>query len=406
MKHFRPAKGVVLVIFLNVTLLVSGHVSPVYAQLPAGGSVFSEPGSSAASTIFSNRNVYSAGSVVRPPATIEGDFVAAGGKVIIDQFVKGDAALAGASVNVRAPVGDDVRIAGGDVILESAVGGELFVAAANISLTRTARVANATSLFAGDVRIDGNIDGPLKVSARKIVLNGEVHGNARLFAEQIELGPMAKISGTLHYGVSGELRKAEGATVGGAIMRGRGTGAEGQDDAADEDSADAEQGWYRHTEMRGPAWLVSVVVFLSLLACVSVFLLLFPVFPGLAAARIGSAPLRTMAAGFAAVLGTPMLAGLLFITILGIPLGIGLLALYPVLLLAGYVVGLLFVSRRAQTAMGKPLPGSLVGAIGFFALTLLLVMLLARLPFVGPLVILLLTVAGAGACVLELFRRR
>jgi hypothetical protein len=82
-----------------------------------------------------------------------------------------------------------------------------------------------------------------------------------------------------------------------------------------------------------------------------------------------------------------------------------LLGLYPVLLLTGYVMGVFFVSRRAQMAMRKDQYSSFATTIGFFSLALVLVMLFGYLPFVGTLLILLLTIAGAGACMLELFNR-
>ncbi|MDO8653943.1 MAG: polymer-forming cytoskeletal protein [Undibacterium sp.] len=365
---------------------------PAYAQTPN-----STAETHATTTSFISRNVFNAGSVVRPVTTVEGDFVAVGGKIIVDQYVKGDAALAAGSVNVRAPIGDDLRVAAADVILESAIGGELFAAAGSIALTKTARIATAVSLFAGDVTIDGNIDGPLKVHAKKIVLNGEVNGDARLVAEQIELGPTARISGILSYGTSSHLKLADGAIVGGAITR--------EERNASARGEDFELGWNRHREMSGPSRTVSAFTFLALLSCATVFLLIFPTFSTRVSARISTSPWLVLMAGIGSLLSLPVLAVLLFITIFGIPLGIMLLGLYPVLLLTGYVMGVFFVSRRAQMAMRKDQYSSFATTIGFFSLALVLVMLFGYLPFVGTLLILLLTIAGAGACMLELFNR-
>jgi uncharacterized membrane protein YccF (DUF307 family) len=98
---------------------------------------------------------------------------------------------------------------------------------------------------------------------------------------------------------------------------------------------------------------------------------------------------------------------LLFITLLGIPLGIALLALYPLLLLGGYVVGVHFIARRAQAALrpAEATPSQAM-TLGFFALALLLVTLLGRLPFVGGLVMAVIALLGIGACLLEIHRRR
>jgi cytoskeletal protein CcmA (bactofilin family) len=295
---------------------------------------------------------------------------------------------------MRAPVGDDLRAAGGDVSIESSIGGEVHAAGGNITLTRTAQVAQGATLYGGNVVVDGKVAGSLKASAQKIVLNGEVGGDARLIGEQVELGPQARIAGALSYAAAGELKKAEGATIGGAVTR----------DERRTDKAMRE----RHREMHfeGPGWIGSVFAFLGLLACAAVFLLVFPVFSAQAQEGVGTSPWLALAVGFGTLLGVPVLAVLLMITLLGIPLGIAVFALYPVLLLVGYVVGVLFIARRAQRAMRPAAPESFAVRIGFFALALLLVMLLSRLPFVGALVLFLVTLAGIGACVLELYRRR
>jgi hypothetical protein len=70
------------------------------------------------------------------------------------------------------------------------------------------------------------------------------------------------------------------------------------------------------------------------------------------------------------------------------------------------VVGVLSIARLAKAALRKDAPESFAIRIGFFALALLLVMLVARLPFVGGLAVGVVTVLGIGACVLEVYRRR
>jgi hypothetical protein len=56
--------------------------------------------------------------------------------------------------------------------------------------------------------------------------------------------------------------------------------------------------------------------------------------------------------------------------------------------------------------MHKETPASFARTVGFFALALLLVMLIGWIPFLGGLAIAAITVAGIGACVIELYRRR
>jgi hypothetical protein len=347
-----------------------------------------------ATTPTAARNVYAAGGQVRPAMPVTGDWTAAGGKVIVDQPVAGDATVAGGSVDVRAPVGDDVRAAGGDVSIESKVAGELFAAGANITLTPAAIVGRSATLYGSSIAIAGRVDGDLRATAAKVVIDGEVAGNARLVAEEIELGPKARIGGAISYASRSDLKKAEGAVIAGAVTRER---------EAPGPRADGRQ-W--EPSIQVPAWAGGVIAFLPLLAAGALFLLLLPRFGVAAAGRLRSSPWLALGVGFGTIVTLPVLAVLLFITLLGIPIGIALLALYPALMLAGFVVGVLFVSTLLSAALRQEVPGSFAGTMGYFALALLLTLLVAGVPFIGGLLAGLLGVAGVGACVLELHGRR
>lgn len=374
-------------------LLALAAALPAQAQVGTGASAPSaeRPGL----VIGTSRNVYAAGQTTRTIEAVEGDFVGAGARVIVDRPVKGDALLAGGSVDVRAPVGDDVRASGGDIRIESRVGGELLAAGGSITLVQGSQVDQGSLLYAGTVTVDGKVGGRLKARAQKIVINGEVVGDASLVGEQIELGPTARIGGNLVHAAR-KFSRAEGASVGGTVTQ-------------------QEPGAQRRSNETGPSdgqrsgnapRFARVLGYLGLLACAAVFLLLFPKFAVQAPELIGTTPWSALGIGFGTVLGVPVLAVLLFVTLLGIPLGIALLALFPGLLLMGYVVGLLFLSWRLQGALHRPANAGFGSTLAIVAVTLLMVMLIGLLPFVGGLLHFALLIAGIGACVLEWRRRR
>jgi hypothetical protein len=143
-----------------------------------------------------------------------------------------------------------------------------------------------------------------------------------------------------------------------------------------------------------------------MLACAAVLLAVAPGFARQTAGRIHASPWLALAVGFAAVVAAPVLAALLFVTILGIPLGVIVLALYPVLLLVGFVVGALFFARLIPAALRKAPPTTFGASMGYAALALLAIMLLGRVPMLGGVVLALVSLLGMGACVLELYGRR
>jgi cytoskeletal protein CcmA (bactofilin family) len=340
------------------------------------------------------RNVYTAGGEVRPKQPVRGDLVAAGGRVVVERPIGADATLAGGSVDVRAPVSEDLRIAGGAISIESKVGGDLFAAGADISLRPGSTVAGAAELNAANITVQGRIEGALRGRAQKIVVDGEVGGPTHLTAERIELGPKARLLGPLTYVSPAEISRAEGALVQGPVTR---------EVAPGNASVRARQA-PRGGGFSAPG---AVLVYIALFAFSSAFVLLMPKFTNGAAVQLRAGPWAALGIGVASLLALPIVMLLLFVTILGIPLGLGLIGAYPVLLLAGFVVGVLCLTRLVRERLRKTASPEQAGArLGHFALGLLLVLLVGLVPVAGALFISLLALAGVGAGVLQLRSQR
>jgi cytoskeletal protein CcmA (bactofilin family) len=383
-----------LVAFVTTNLVANGLL--VAVGLAAYGLAHAQATETVTRAV-SGRNVYAASGSVRLAVPVEGDYVGAGGSVTIDAPVKGDALALGGSVDVRGPIGDDLRIGGGNLNVASTVGGELIAAGGNVVLGPAALVERDAFLNGGRITIDGKIAGKLRANAQRIVLNGEVAGDARLVAEQIELGPKARVGGALSH-ASRDFTQADTAVVTGAVTRDETTS------APRERSAERHRAW--RWDSGQASWAGTVLGYFGLLAAGALWVLLFPKFSAAAPDEIRRSPGLSLAIGLGVLAGVPVLAVLLFISLLGIPLGIAAFALYPLLLLLGYLAGVLFVAQRARQAMNSAAPPTFRNTIGFVALALLIVMLVSWLPVVGPLAVLVTTIAGLGACVLEWHRRR
>lgn len=352
------------------------------------------------------RNVYLASGQVHTSQAVQGDLMAAGGRVSVDHAVSGDANLAGGSVEVRAPVGDDLRVAAGSVTLASMVGGELVLSAGSVTLTPLAAVAQGARLYGGTVTIGGNLAGPLTVSAQKIYLNGDIKGDVRLVAEMIELGPQAKLGAALSYASPTEMLRAPGAVVLGTVTReDRSTGQYGKGgcyehgDHAEHDSA-------MHMQASGPGWLGGVFGFLALTALGALALLIFPVFLPRAASTVKTSPGWSVAVGLGVLVAVPVFAVLLCVTLLGIPLGFAVMALYPALIMLGLMVGVLALSVALRSALRQREGTSFGNRLMWFALALAVLMLLAWVPFIGALLGAVVMLAGLGGGALDWYRRR
>nr|WP_217345213.1 hypothetical protein [Noviherbaspirillum sp. L7-7A]MBV0879449.1 hypothetical protein [Noviherbaspirillum sp. L7-7A] len=329
-------------------------------------------------------NTYLAGGEVRVTQAVTADLYAAGGSVSVAQSVAEDATLAGGKIDVTAPVGQDLRVTGGKIHVDARVGGDLAAAGGNVSISPASRIGGDVMLAGGDVRFAGQAMKDIKLAGGKLVLAGEVKGNARLYGQDIRLEPGARIVGDLVYASENPLSDEELALVAGKVRR--------EDDAP---------GRHRNT---GGGWM-HPVFFISMLACGSILFLVFPNAVKGAEETMRHTPLKSLALGLVLLFALPPVAILFVVTLIGIPIGFGLMLLYPLLLLLGYLCAALFVGHAVAQALKQSGKTGMTWQIGFLALALLLFSVAARIPMLGGMLVFLVALMGTGALVQWLYRR-
>lgn len=325
----------------------------------------------------SHANLYTAAPSVDIEQPVAGDLLAAAGRIRVAQAVAEDAALAAGDIAVQAPVGQDLRAAAGRLSLAARVGGDAHLAGGNVRLEPGSEIAGGAWIAGGDVQLHGRIGQRAKLYAGHLVLGGEVAGDLQAAADSIELLPSARIQGRLRYASAREARIADGAVIAGGIVR-EGTPERPQPQAVSPAAALA-------------FWL------LGLFAVGAVWSLLFPGLAQRAQTQLQTAPGPSLAFGALTLLGVPVAALLLMLTIIGAPLALALIAAYALALLAGFlVVAGTLAERLLQVVDRQASPRTRLGAL---ALALLLLLLAGFLPVVGWLVALVALMAGTGALV-------
>jgi hypothetical protein len=229
----------------------------------------------------------------------------------------------------------------------------------------------------GPVRIDGTVDGDVLVVSGDTEISGEVTGDVTVLAEPAVINSGARIGGDLRYGDE-EPEIASGAQVDGEI--------------SDEDWSDL-----------SPAGFIGWAVFwfalaLSSLALGLLLLLIAPRAADAAYRQARYGAWESAAAGIAIFILLPILAVLALATLVGLPLGLGvLLALLPLGAIA-YVTTLWAVGR----ALVKPPRGRVVAFLAGWAIF----SALALVPVLGILAWLAATVFGLGVLGMALWRAR
>ncbi len=177
--------------------------------------------------------------------TIKGDLVVLGANIVINGTVEGDLIAAGQSVIINGKVSDDVRIAGAALkIGESAfIGGDVIAAGASLENEKDSTVKGDVVVGAGQALLEGKIGDDVLAGAGSLELNGEIGGDVKaevgdpeeggppmsMFMPQsgisfpsvkpgFNVGEGAKIAGNLEYTQSKDVTIPQGA-VSGKITR-------------------------------------------------------------------------------------------------------------------------------------------------------------------------------------------
>jgi len=337
------------------------------------------------------------------------DLAAAGGLVVISEsdldsvFAAGetvelvaptreDALLAGRRVEVRARVGDDAYLAGETVDVSGPVAGRVVAAGETVTLDSRSNTGGAVRLFGRRIEIAGTVAGDTWIAAESVRLSGTFSGDVTVTAETVDIAPAARFGGML-------------------ITRAP------VEPAVPSTAAPPERRRYEKWEPEEWDWAWGPpapwhALFGMLFGAVLVFPLSLLVAGGILLAAAGgtmdriaeigrSRPGGSIGAGLVTLAVWAVAALLLMITFIGAPLGILLFLALPLILMLGYVAGVLTLALGAWRSLGKPSPGGL-GRFGLLALGLFVLAIVGLIPVVGVIVGILVTLAGLGAAMITL----
>ncbi|MBL27930.1 MAG: hypothetical protein CMM50_10335 [Rhodospirillaceae bacterium] len=353
----------------------------------AGNAAAQEAGFSVLRTGTIDDDVYLAGGRVDLSADVAGDAIAGGWRVRLGDDIRGDVFAAGGVVTVTGKVADDARLAGGEVEVEAEIGDDLVAAGGQVTVLPGSEVGGTTHLAGGHVDMAGTLRNGLSAAGGTVRIMGTVEGDAEISAGKVVIERSARITGDLRYISPEEAEIEDGTSIAGTVVWSKEAGP-----ITVPETGVAE----RAGTFLGIFWLIGLTV-------VGVVLLVaLPVSTGRAIVMIGVETGRSFGFGFVILVAVPMAAFVCLFTILGIPLGLVMLAVYPAALMVAYVTTALWLSEMALARFRQDRADSL----GWRALALFVVLVILSLvgwiPIVGTLVLLFLLSAGLGGWLLAL----
>lgn len=356
-------------------------------------------------------DVYAAGRTVELQETVEGDAIAAGGQLSAVAEIKQDLMLAGGTIIVSSAVGDDLRIAGGTVMVSGSVADDLIIAGGNITVNKSVTVGGDAIITGGSAVIHATINGNLIVRGGEVVfsgivkgttdvnadtftLNGEIQGTSKLVASTIKLGTNAKLGNSVEYWQeAGEIDFSDILTQGTAMF-----------------NANLKQQVKDFQKDRSAlAKLLTVWTVISILSAavmLAIFIAVFHKVFSSVAEHLDRSFWKSAGIGILYFLVTPLVATLLFVTIIGWPLALFVVFVYVVSIVFAKVLAALALAQWWALRYKKEWSKSTLFFVSILIFFILKILVL--IPIIGWVILLFAVAATFGALIttkFEIYRR-
>lgn len=339
-------------------------------------------------------DVYAAGDGITVSGDVTGDVAAVGRNVRLSGSSGGSFFAGAQRITISGRVGNSARVAGQDVIVSGEIGKDLLGAGQNVTIEEGGTVGR--DVWAGGQTLDvaGTVTRDVRGGAAEVTISGTVEGKVEVESDSVTITDGARIAGDLVYTSKNEADIAEGAEVGGEVIR-----REPKAAPVDESNPvlDAILSFLRGV---AGSFLLGLVL-----------LWLLPDLLPVLTRTMRSDTLASAGIGLAALFLIPIVA--LIILIPALLLGAFgavpflMLAVYGFLLMlakaaVGYLIGLMILQKSDSPVM----PGTLGDSLKALIVGVVLLTLVGLIPFIGGLVGFLTAILALGAGLLAFSRWR
>lgn len=277
-------------------------------------------------------NVYAGAGQIYIDAVVNGDVTAGAGELRVTDTIRRDLSVGAGRVRIDGVIGDDLRCGGGEIDLFGQVLGDVLVGGGQLEVGRDAVIHGDLVVAGGQVRIYGKVLGSVIIAGGEVLFEGEAEKDAEIRGGTVTLngifrGPSKLAASTLILGSRAEFYQEvrywqkSGETDFGNRLREGATAV--YDQTLKQDMEGMEKGWFA----RGFGafflfWLLSGVLLVTLLS------LAFGRFFRRTAEDLPAQWLNRFGMGILYLFGVPAAIVVLFITVIGIPIGLFALFFY------------------------------------------------------------------------------
>ncbi len=327
-------------------------------------------------------DLYTGGASVAVQTDVGGDLFAGGGSVVVSKNVGADLFAAGGNVSINGSVGGDLRVAGGTVSVTGDVNEDVLAAGGNVLLSGK-KIGGDLWAAGGNIVADSDIGGNVLIRGREVLINGAITGPVDIVAEKLTFGSGSRVSGTITYKGSSEAVVETGAVV--------------------------SQIKYEKMETKSAGKsLVPIFTIAFLIKLIGMFLgvlLLLKLFRkcvnNLSKTSYDS-PWKSFGLGLVGIILTPIVIVLLFITVIGLYIALGLLAAFALALIAVALLtpifagGLIMKWIRKKEEIATGWREALLGII--------VLALIGLIPFIGWIIVAAIFLIAFGSLITNMKR--
>lgn len=325
-------------------------------------------------------DIFVTGERVELSGTVNGDAYVAGADILIDGTVDGDVLVFGGNVRITGEVTQDIRVIGGTVVIGAQVGRNVSAIGGEVEIMESAQVEGSVASAGGVITIAGPVVGNITAGAGQLTISSEISGDVNAAVEELRFTSSAAIEGDVTYHSKEEAAMSDGAVIGGMVTR-----------KTPPIHGASSQSWKE--AFLGIAIAGKV---LSVFSAVLIGMLMLRFYPHYMARMARTVEKRTwpsVGIGLVTLIVVPILTVMLTVTLIGLPLGLILLAFYAIgIYLAKIFFMVLLGHVLVRHKKANPYVSLLVGGVVYGVLTLI--------PFVGAVIALFALLTGLGAMML------
>lgn len=350
------------IMLLAITFMLFCHTAAAYTTIESSDTVVIDD--------VIDDDVIVAGGMIIIDGTINGDVIVAGGTVEINGNIEEDLIVAAGDVEINGKVGDDLRVASGTLTIYGEIGDDVISFAGETFLADVGYIGGDLSAGSGEITIMGGVNGNVEASGKEINIEGNIGEDADLNAEKITISHEASIAGNLDYSSPSETNIEEG-IVGNNVHY-------------------SEMEYHKDRGMVSSI-LSGLISYLGLVLIGLIGLAIWPEYMENIAAKTSESPGMAFLTGLLVLIVAGILAFLLFVTIIGIPLGLILLLTLVVMLYVARIIASIWIGHHLLGKMGKS-----TRTMNEMAFGLLVLLLVSAIPIIGGLVYLAATLIPLG----------